>query len=57
LHELETQAVIARQLGYLREDAGKKLEVLPIEAGKMLNGLVSSMRPQTIEACRLKTGD
>lgn len=61
LHELETQAVIAQELGYLSEDAGLKLCSLSAETGKMLNGLISSMRgkpnrrPQ--EACLLKTDD
>jgi four helix bundle protein len=44
LHELETQALIARQLGYLAEGAATNLETRTIEIGKMLNGLINSMR-------------
>jgi four helix bundle protein len=44
VHELETQALIAQQLGYLRGDAGKLVQALAAETGKMLNGLISSMR-------------
>ncbi|MGC2197049.1 MAG: four helix bundle protein [Terriglobales bacterium] len=46
LHELETHAIIAKQLGYLPEDAARRLEAMTIETGKILNGLISSMRPK-----------
>ncbi len=49
LHELETQALIAEELGYLGQDAARQLEALSIETGKMLNGLIGSMRPKDEE--------
>jgi hypothetical protein len=60
-HELETQALSAQQLGFLREDAARNLEVLTIENGKDAErsdqfDAAKGRRP-TIEACRLKTGD
>jgi four helix bundle protein len=44
LHELETQALIANDLGYLNNKAGEMLGILIAETGKMLNGLVNSLR-------------
>jgi hypothetical protein len=44
LFMLETQAFIARQLGYLAPDSANDLDSLLGETGKMLNGLISSMR-------------
>jgi four helix bundle protein len=49
LHELETQSLIARELGYFREDGTQVVEDLIAETGKMLNGLIHSMRPKTEE--------
>lgn len=49
LHELETQALAAEELGYLRDDGARKLEVLTTETAKMLNGLISSMLPRIKE--------
>jgi four helix bundle protein len=46
LHELETVALIAQDLGYIRRDAAKAVEALAAETGKMLNGLINSMRPE-----------
>ena len=45
LHELETQALIAQQLGYIPQSTAKNLEGLTTETAKMLNGLIISMRP------------
>ena len=42
-HELETQALVAEELGYLRDDGARKLEVLTTETAKVLNGLISSI--------------
>jgi four helix bundle protein len=44
LHELETQALIAEELGYIGRDAARQLEALTVETGKMLNGLIGSVR-------------
>jgi four helix bundle protein len=44
LYELETQALIAKRLGYLRESDSSTLDESLAEAGKMLNGLIRSMR-------------
>jgi four helix bundle protein len=50
LHELETQLLIARDLGYLREEGMGAMEELIAETGKMLNGLINSMRPKTAKS-------
>jgi len=44
VQELETQTLIAKELGYLQGEAADKIEPLTNEAGKMLNGLISSLR-------------
>jgi 23S rRNA-intervening sequence protein len=44
LHELETQARIAQQLGYLQDEMAKHLGELTTETAKMLNGFIGSMR-------------
>ena len=46
LHELETQPLIARDLGYFAEQGTLAMEDLIAETGKMLNGLINSMRPR-----------
>jgi four helix bundle protein len=48
LQELETQFLIARELGYMRED-GPGIETSIAETGKMLNGLINSMKPKPVE--------
>jgi four helix bundle protein len=45
LHELETQLLIARQLGHVDAETSDPLEVLIAETGKMLNGLINSLKP------------
>ena len=40
LHELETQTLIAEQLGYLQNAAAERIETLTLETGKTLNGLI-----------------
>jgi four helix bundle protein len=61
LYELETQTLIARKLGYLSENYSAKLGELSAEAGRMLNGLISSMREKVSHghtaSVWLKTGD
>jgi four helix bundle protein len=42
--EIETQLIIARNLGYLREPEAKTLFERTSEVGRMLNGLVQSIR-------------
>ena len=44
LHELETQSLIAQQLGYLGKDAAASVDALIAETGKMLNGLINSIK-------------
>jgi len=41
LLELQTQITIARELGYLAADDGKRLTDLTAEVGRLLNGLVN----------------
>lgn len=43
LLELETQVLIARQLGFLGNDRGNELWSMAEELAKMLNGLINSM--------------
>ncbi len=43
LVEVETQLLIARNLGYLHEDKGRQLLMLSAELGRIINGLVSSI--------------
>ena len=69
LHELETQAIMAEQFGYLPQAAASRLEAMTVEAGKMLDGLISSLRAKSKTGerswlewlatanWRLKTGD
>ncbi len=45
LHELETQSLIAERLGYWQGDTAKAIKFLTAETGKMLNGLINSIRP------------
>jgi len=40
LHELETQTLIAEQLGNLQNAAAERIETLTLETGKTLNGLI-----------------
>ena len=42
--ELENQAMIAKDLGYISEDQYKKIADQLNEVGKLLNGLISSIR-------------
>jgi four helix bundle protein len=44
LHELETQTLIARELGYLKGNGGQAVAALTSETAKMLNGLIAAMR-------------
>ena len=54
LHELETQALIAERLRYWEGDTAAAVKSLTAETGKMLNGLINSMR-QNDQAKRFKT--
>src|SRR4029077_7469175 len=49
LHELETQFLIARDFGYLREEGTPTIQLSIAETGNMLNGLINSMRPKLAE--------
>ena len=44
LLELETQVIIAQKLGYLQRNAQDEIEKRTAEIGKMLNGLMNSLR-------------
>ena len=50
LHELETQFLIAQDLGYLNKQAGEALAIRIAETGKMLNGLVNSLKEKPTES-------
>jgi len=43
--EVETQLMIAQNLGYFSPDHGKKLLDKAAELGRILNGLIGSIRP------------
>ena len=43
-HELEYQISLARRLGYLGDEPARALTALAIEACKVLNGLIRSLR-------------
>ena len=43
LGELETQLIIARELGYVLDDAARNLRLSCAEVGKMVNGLYASL--------------
>ena len=44
LLELETQWLVAEQLGYLAEKDAKQIEELTVETGRILNGLIKALR-------------
>lgn len=44
LQELETQALIARKLGYCTEEECESLMACASEVGRVLNGLLTSLR-------------
>jgi len=44
LLELETQWLVAEQLGYLAEKDAKRIEELTVETGRILNGLIKALR-------------
>lgn len=46
LLELETQIIIARRLEYLSETTADALIALSADTGRMLNSLISSIRPK-----------
>jgi four helix bundle protein len=43
LHELETQALIAHELGHFQDGAAERFEDLTQEIGRILNGLIQSL--------------
>jgi four helix bundle protein len=45
LVEVETQVMIARNLGYISQDQGQRLLDRAAELGKILNGLIGAIRP------------
>jgi len=47
LLELETQVLIARKLGYRRQDHGQELAARTEELARMLNGLINSICKRT----------
>ena len=44
LSELETQIIISRRLGYLKEPKAGSIMELAAEVGRLLNGLIGSMK-------------
>ena len=44
LFELQTQVVIAQKLGFMKDKVASKLVALSDEVGRMLSGLLSSLR-------------
>jgi four helix bundle protein len=46
LSEVETQIIIAKNLGYLDESDFKSLSTMIAEVGRVLNGLISSSYPK-----------
>jgi four helix bundle protein len=46
LLELETQALVAQRLGYLENEDANHIEKLSAETGKILNGLINSLRTE-----------
>ena len=53
LLELETQILIARELGYISRAELERLLASSEEIGKMLNGLVHAIRPSTTGVYRV----
>ena len=49
LQELETQFLIARELGYMREECVPAIEASIAETGKMPNCLINAMKPKPVE--------
>jgi four helix bundle protein len=45
LVEIETQLMIAQNLGYIKLEHGKKILDKAGELGRILNGLIGSIRP------------
>ncbi len=45
LVEIETQLIIAQNLGYFSEEQGKQLLDRAAELGRILNGLIGSIKP------------
>ena len=48
--EVETQLIIAQNLGYLGADHAQTLLNKTAEVGKILNGLVASIRPGGLDS-------
>jgi len=46
LCELETQILLARRLGYLKEDQSGGVMALAREVGRVINGLYNSLAPE-----------
>jgi hypothetical protein len=46
---LETQALVAKELGYLEEEHARPVEALTVETGRILNGLINSFRRTQVE--------
>lgn len=47
LFELETQLIIAGELGYLKPDSGTQIFTDLTRVARLLNALISSLRPST----------
>jgi four helix bundle protein len=47
LLELQTQIMIARELGFLKSDEGEKLRSTASEVGRLLNGLINRFQDES----------
>lgn len=47
VNEIETQLLIAKDLGYLRDDQASLLLPRCVELGRVLNGLIAGLRKRT----------
>jgi four helix bundle protein len=47
LFELETQLLIAKEIGYLKPDSGAQISEDLTRVAQLLNALISSLRPST----------
>ena len=48
VHEVETQLLIARHLGYLTKSEAEELGALSGELARVLNGLIRSFKPSAV---------
>ena len=49
LLKMKTQALVAKELGYLEEEHARRVEALTVETGGILNGLIDSFQANQVE--------